>query len=105
MKRIALLVAVLSALSDSGCQKPSGKYTLVSDRPWPVGEARTCTFDGKYREGHCFPPANLSAAKYKYLVDAEFDKPVHYDARKWSSDDIICRLDSFRHATCQVRAQ
>ena len=61
MKRIALLAVIQATLFGLGCQKHSHpKYTLVSDRPWPIGEARTCTFDGEYREGHCFPPTNLS---------------------------------------------
>jgi hypothetical protein len=106
MKHIALLAVIQATLFGLGCQRHSqAQYTLVSDRPWPIGEARTCTFDGEYREGHCFPPTDLSGQKYKYLVDADFDRTVHYDAQKWSSDDITCRLDSIAHATCKVGRQ
>jgi hypothetical protein len=79
-------------------------YTFVSDRDWPVGEARTCSLDGEYKEGHCFPPNNLSAPKFKYLVSVQFDRPVHFDAQHWAglSGEIVCRLDSYKNATCRV---
>ena len=56
---------------------------------------------------HCFPPIpeGLSAPKVNYLVVAEFDSPVHFDAHHWAGGDsypyaITCRLDSFEHASC-----
>jgi hypothetical protein len=79
-------------------------YTLVTDREWPVGEARTCSLDGQYKEGHCFPPNSLSATKFKYLVGVQFDEPVHFDAQHWAglNGEIVCRLDSYKDATCRV---
>jgi hypothetical protein len=101
-----LLCALLS--TSIGCQKRSQKYTLVTDRPWSVGEARTCSLDGKWKEGHCFAPENLaSVQKYKYLVNTDFDSPVHFDAQQWAGlkGDMVCRLDSFEHATCTVQRE
>jgi hypothetical protein len=42
--------------------------------------------------------------KINYLVVAEFDSPVHFDAQHWAGGttypyDITCRLDSFEHAS------
>jgi hypothetical protein len=100
--RIRLMFAGAALLSLAACRRPTSTYhaKLISDRPWPVGEARSCSFDGQWNELHCFPPAALSATKYAYLVNAEFDKPVQFDAQHWAND-ITCRLDSFEHATCR----
>lgn len=37
--------------------------------------------------------------RYTYLVDADFNKPVHNSGGVFG---VICRLDSYDHATCQV---
>jgi hypothetical protein len=87
--------------------------TLVTDKPWRLGEARWCSFDGKYVEMHCFPPGKFGAPKTNYLVDVDFDKPVHFNSDNWAgipavpttlnqtmAGTISCRLDSFKHATC-----
>ncbi len=59
------------------------------------------SLDGKWKEGHCFPPANLGVPKYKYLVDATLDRSIRFDAEGWAGlDGIICRLDSAEKATC-----
>jgi hypothetical protein len=85
------------------------RVKLVSDQPWAIGEAKPCSFDGQYMEMHCFPPTPeaLAAPKHDYLVDADFEKPVKFDAQHWAGGnypyDIVCRLDSDKHATCQDR--
>jgi hypothetical protein len=103
-KIMILILGVLFATA-YGCRKQTDKYTLVSDRPWSVGEARTCSFDGKWKEGHCFQPKNVSDTNYKYLVDIDFDRPLHFDDQQWAglNNDITCRLDSFEHATCHTQ--
>ena len=101
MRKLLWLLALLTVVC--GCKSGSShlRITLVSDRPWPIGEARDCSgLDGQWMEAHCFPPENLGAKKYKYLVDAEFDRPPHFDKEQWAYD-ITCRLDSFDRATCQ----
>jgi len=102
MMRIRLMFVGVALLSLVSCRHPTSAYhaKLISDRPWPIGEARSCAFDGQWSEMHCYPPAALSAPKYDYLVSAEFDKPVQFDAQRWAYD-ITCRLDSFEHATCR----
>jgi hypothetical protein len=74
--------------------KRTERYTLVSDRPWPAGEARTCSLDSKWKEGHCFPPNKLDVPKYKYLVDATLDESIRFDKDGWAGLDgsIVCRL-------------
>ena|ERR1700730_3967060 len=57
---------------------------LITDRPWRIGEARWCSFDGENVEIHCFPPGKLGVPKINYLVDADFDKPVHFDKDNWA---------------------
>ena len=103
MITVPLLVTCVVCLA--GCQRHI-RYRhvkLITDRPWSVGEARSCSFDGQWNEMHCFPatPEALAAPKYNYLVDADFDKAVHFDAQQWAYD-ITCRLDSFGHATCRA---
>ncbi len=114
MGSMRIVVRVLAFLCGllilmGGCRSGSThlRVTLVSDRPWPIGEARTCSaLDGKWMEAHCFPPTpeGSAAEKYKYLVEATFDKPPHFDAQQWAYD-ITCRLDSFERATCQQNTQ
>jgi hypothetical protein len=104
---------LLAAVGVTGCgHQGQNRYrvTLVSDQPWTIGEAKPCSFDGESLEMHCFPPTPeaLAAPKHDYLVDADFDKPVKFDARHWAGGnsypyDIVCRLDSYKHATCQNR--
>lgn len=102
--RAVFCLAIPMLASLAACSKPTSFYRtkLISDRPWPTGEARSCSFDGKWNEMHCVPPtpAALSAPKYDYLVAAEFNKPIQFDAQRWAYD-ITCRLDSFEHATCR----
>jgi|HubBroStandDraft_4_1064222.scaffolds.fasta_scaffold406520_1 hypothetical protein len=89
----------------AGCNKSTRlRVVLVTDSPWAVGEARSCSLDGEYNEGHCFTPQGLSAPKFKYLVDADFDKPLKFDKEKWAYD-IVCRLDSSEHLTCESQAK
>src|SRR5258708_36054067 len=97
---VIAVIVVCSLLA--GCSlKRSERYTLVSDHPWPVGEARTCSLDAKWKEGHCFPPNKLDIPKYKYLVHATFDESIRFDEDGWAGLDgsIICRLDSAEKAT------
>ncbi len=71
---VALIVLVVG-----GCNKSTRlRVVLISDRPRPVGEARSCSLDGEWNEMHCFPPENLPTKKYKYMVNAYFDKLVTY---------------------------
>ncbi len=107
MKSIGLVLVLLFATIAVAVyffSRRGETYTLVSEREWPVGEARTCSLDGKYKEGHCFPPNSLSAPKFKYLVSVQFDKPVHFDAQHWAglNGEIVCRLDSYKDAACRV---
>ena len=100
-----LVMAVVVCSLIAACSlKRTQRYTLVSDRPWPVGEARTCSLDSKWKEAHCFPPNKLDVPKYKYLVDATFDDSIHFDKDGWAGLDgsIICRLDSTEKAICIV---
>jgi hypothetical protein len=101
---LLVMAVVVCSLLAACSLKRSERYTLVSDRPWPVGEARTCSLDNKWKEGHCFPPANLGTTKYKYLVDATLDESIRFDKDGWAGLDgsIICRLDSTEKATCIV---
>jgi hypothetical protein len=100
---LVLLFAVI-AVAFYFLNRRGEMYTLASEREWPVGEARTCSLDGRYKEGHCFPPNSLSAPKFKYLVSVQFDKPVHFDSQHWAglNGEIVCRLDSYKDATCRV---
>jgi hypothetical protein len=102
--KIRWTCVILALLSLAACSKPTSTYRakLVSDRLWPIGEARSCSFDGEWSEMHCFPPTPtvLAATKYDYLVSADFDRPAQFDTQRWASD-ITCRLDSFEHATCR----
>jgi len=84
------------------------RVNLTSDQPWPIGEAKPCSFDGQSMEMHCFPPTReaILAVKHYYLVDADFDKAVDFDSDHWAGGstypyDIVCRLDSFDDATCR----
>jgi len=102
---IALLVFVLLVLV--GCRRQVRYHvTLVSEQPWSVGDAKFCSFDGKWMELHCFPPTALSTPKHNYLVSADFERPVHFDSQQWAGGStypygIICRLDSLEDATCR----
>jgi hypothetical protein len=62
----------------------SGHVVLRPTRA--IGEAKPCSFDGVYMEMHCFPPTQeaLAAPKHENLVDADFEKPVKFDARHWA---------------------
>jgi hypothetical protein len=110
MKLIPLfLLSFFSLLA--GCRSQAQTHyrvTLTSDQPWSIGEAKPCSFDGKYMEMHCFPPTKdaLLASKHYYLVTANFDRPVDFDAQHWAGGstypyNIVCRLDSVDHATCR----
>jgi len=105
MKR--LMVSVLCAVVLGGCsqQKPTYRNVkLITDQSWPVGEARWCSgFDGQWNEIHCFPPEQLSARKYNYLMDVYSGGPMQFDPQQWAYD-ITCRLDSFTRATCHQAA-
>src|SRR5580692_514187 len=106
-----LFALLLMSVGMTGCgHHGQARYrvTLVSDQPWAIGEAKPCSFDEKYMELHCFPPTPeaIAAPKHDYLVDADFEKPVKFDAQHWAGGssypyNIVCRLDSFEHATCQ----
>jgi hypothetical protein len=86
------------------------RVTLITDQPWVVGEAKWCSFDEENMEMHCFPPTPTAfqSSKHNYLVDADFRKPVQFDAQHWDTGSksypygISCRLDSFEHATCSA---
>lgn len=102
MNKKLWLWAAVGTLLLAACNRPSRyQAKLITERPWPPGEARSCSFDGQWKEMHCFPTTALSAPKYDYLVSAEFDKPVQFDAQRWAYD-ITCRLDSYEHATCRT---
>jgi hypothetical protein len=107
MKIIFIFIGLIVCCLISCSSKRDEQYTLVSDRPWPIGEARTCSLDGKWKEGHCFPPANLSEPKYKYLVNVTLDKAIRFDSDQWAGvkGDVVCRLDSFERATCVMQKQ
>lgn len=106
---LATILIALSLCLSAGAQT---KYTvkLITVEPWTVGEAKPCSFDGVYNELHCFEPTkeNVFAKKRYYLVDADFDKPVQFNATQWDiwskewPYGISCRLDSISHATCAV---
>jgi hypothetical protein len=107
MKIFVIAVLVFAAV---GCTtKTRYRVKMTSDRTWTIGEAKPCYFDGEYMEMHCFPPTKdaLAAPKYHYLVDADFNAPVHFDAQHWAGGsypyNITCRLDSFEHATCNYQ--
>ena len=119
-----LLTTAIFVLMLAGCSKQmpcvsaSGtvyrNVTMVTVNAWPIGEARWCSFDGEYNEMHCFAPEDLPKPKTNYLVGAHFDKPVLFDANKWSIEkvridafgsvvypySISCRLDSMADVTC-----
>ena len=101
---VLLLFLVIALLLGVGCKKAMRRQVvLVSDTPWSVGEAKWCSFDGKWNEMHCFPPEMLSAKDWhKYMVNADFDKPPQFDGQQWAYN-IVCRLDSVEHATCQTQ--
>ena len=112
MTRAFIVILVLLAAGCGHRDQTHYRVTLISDQPWTIGEAKPCSFDGDYQEMHCFPPTldALTAAKHDYLVDADFDKPVKFDSGHWAGGssypyDIVCRLDSYNHATCQNRGQ
>ena len=93
LHRLTLVVAIIS-----GCAKPT-QMKLISDARWSVGEAKNCTIDGQWNEGHCFPPSSKHPETYPYLVSVVFEKPLTFDAEHWAYN-VVCRLDSFSHATC-----
>jgi hypothetical protein len=114
---LLLLVLAANAQDKPKTQKTYSNVTLVTDKPWKVGEARWCSFDGKYVEMHCFPPDKLGVPKTNYLVDVDFDKPPKFDKDNWAGNErptvlsktlagsISCRLDSFKHASCVDRGE
>jgi hypothetical protein len=102
-----LAIVLLTAFSTAGCQKQTRyRVTLITDQPWTVGEARTCSFvDEKRDVMRCATPSKGSSETLmsrEYLVDADFNKkpPVPQEPGGWYG--IFCRLDSFERATCQV---
>jgi hypothetical protein len=101
-----ILLVLIAAVAQGGCNKSTHrKVVLISDTPWPVGEAKECSFDGKWNEMHCFPPEKASAYPvHKYMVDADFDKPVQFDKEQWAYD-LTCRLDSVEHAMCRHQSE
>lgn len=105
-----ILIALSLCLSAcSSAAKTRYRVTLIISQQWIIGEAKPCVFDGEYMEMHCFPPPALMSDKHYYLVDADFDAPVQFDANHWSLGEqdypysISCRLDSVSHATCSQR--
>ena len=85
----ALFGPLLVAVGMTGCGHRSQtryRVSLISDQTWPIGEAKPCSFDGMYMEMHCITPTQeaLAAPKYDYLVDADFNKPVKFDAQHWA---------------------
>jgi hypothetical protein len=105
MRRFVFLL-LLAVVVGIGCNKSTRlRVVLVSDSPWSPGEAKWCSLDGKWNEMHCFPPENISAKdSHKYMVNADFDKPPRFDKEQWAHD-IVCRLDSYEHATCQSQTK
>jgi hypothetical protein len=110
-KATSYLVALLVGASLlAGCQHSTNTETwkLVGAYTWPMGEARTCTLDGKMHEGHCFTPSTITDMTNKdwpsFLVTVKFNKQPTYDAQQWAGLDnsITCRLDSTTRATCYV---
>lgn len=111
MKRVPVFLFVAVAFL-VGCRSQTKtthyRVNLASEQSWSIGEAKPCSFDGQYMEMHCFPPTQeaLAATKHYYLVDVDFDRPVDFDSQHWAGGstypyDIVCRLDSFEHATCR----
>lgn len=58
----------------------------MSDKAWPIGEAKDCTVDSKWKEAHCFPPTPeaVAAEKHDYLVSVRFEKPLVFDKEGWA---------------------
>jgi hypothetical protein len=107
----SLFGVLLAAICMTGCGQGHTRYrvTLISDQPWTIGEAKPCAFDEMYMEMHCFPPTQeaMNAPKHDYLVDADFEKPVKFNAQHLAGAnsypyDIVCRLDSYKNATCSI---
>jgi hypothetical protein len=106
--KTTVVITLLAIFGTAGCAHQTRyRVTLVSDQPWVIGEAKPCYFDEDYMQMHCFPPTPeaLAAPKHDYLVDADFAQPVKFDAQHWAGGnsypyDIVCRLDSYNHATC-----
>jgi hypothetical protein len=102
----AVATIVTATILLAGCQKRTlHRITLITDQSWTIGEARTCSFiDAKQDVMRCVTVSRTDAPpetqiEHKYLVDAEFNKmPPATD--EWYG--VVCRLDSFTHATCQV---
>jgi hypothetical protein len=112
MKMILAIVASLIILPLAVGNSISVRYVLISDTTWPIGEAKPCNLDGKSHQGHCFPPEKLTTKRgywHRYLVGVDFNKPPHFDQNQWAGEehgypyDIECRLDSYKHATCEVK--
>jgi hypothetical protein len=57
-----LAIVLLTAFSAAGCQKQTRyRVTLLTDQPWTVGEARTCSFvDEKRDVMRCATPSKGS---------------------------------------------
>jgi len=97
--RILTLFLVVPACL-CGCRKQE-PIKLISDREWPIGEAKDCTVDRKWMEAHCFPPTReaLSAEKHEYLVRIRLEKPLVFDNEGWAYN-VVCRLESAERAMC-----
>lgn len=99
LKRVVLSFVAVAILV-AGCQKrPVRRITLMTDQPWTIGEAKTCSFIDTYQKAMRCAVAGEAGAEHEYLVDAEFNKmpPV---TTEWYG--VVCRLDSVSHATCLV---
>ena len=102
-----LLLAAVGMIGCGHLGQTRYRVRLISLEPWTIGEAKPCSFDGQFMELHCFTPTPdaLAAPKHNYLVDADFDKAVNFDEQHWAGGsypyNIVCRLDSYEHATCQ----
>jgi hypothetical protein len=104
MRRTLILSSF--ALLLVGCSGHKEQYVLISDRQWSLGEARACSLDGQWKEGHCFPPSSLilPGKQYMYTVNVTFEDQPQFDKDHWAGLDgrLICRLDSYERATCRI---
>jgi len=107
MKTIITALALVF-LSGVGCARApfSIRYvnvTLMTSQPWPVGLAKTCFVQGDSADNmrmHCAAFGDRGPEDGTlYLVDASFNKPIRNPGGVFG---VVCRLDSFEHATCNV---
>lgn len=107
MKNVISIAAVVLSLSLSavGCHTKPKRFraTMRTSAPWQIGLAKTCLFKDDSKDGMDMKCASFGdpdiGDRYTYLVDADFNKPVHNSGGVFG---VICRLDSYDHATCQV---